>query len=176
MHKLDIALSDVDRGVYQQLELRLAQHPSESLRHLVTRTLAYCLWWEEGIAFGKGISQAEEPAVWIHDLTGQLTAWIEVGTPAADRLHRATKASPRVAIYTQHDPRLLVKEVGTRTIHRLDEVKAFAFDQAFLDGLGATLGRATAWSVTHSDGTLYVEAGGASWSGVVTPVVLVAEA
>jgi hypothetical protein len=70
---------------------------------------------------------------------------------------------------------LLVKEVGTRAIHRLEEVQAFAFDAALLDALGATLGRATSWQVTHTDGELYVEAGGASLTGPVTRIDLVPE-
>ena len=61
MHHIEIALSDVDRGVYESLDLRVAQHPSESMRYMLTRTLAYCLSYEEGIAFSKGgLSDASE--------------------------------------------------------------------------------------------------------------------
>ena len=172
MRRLDVALSDVDRGVYEQLELRLAQHPSEALRYLVARTIAYCLCYEEGIAFGKGISTAEEPAVVIRDLTGRLTAWIEVGTPTGERLHKASKASPRLVVFTHNDPRFLVKEAASRAIHRLEAIEAFALDPAFLDALGATLGRSAQWELTHTDGHLYVVADGQTLSSPVTRVDL----
>lgn len=174
MRRLDVALSDVDRGVYEELELRLAQHPSEAMRYLVARTLAYCLRYEEGIAFGKGISTAEEPAVVIRDLTGRLTAWIEVGTPTAERLHKASKASPRLVVYTHNDPRFLIKEVASRPIHRLEAIEAFVLDPAFLDELGETLGRSARWELTHNDGQLYVAVDGRTLSSVVTPLALAA--
>src|SRR5260221_2253341 len=92
-----IAVSDVDRGVYESLELKVARHPSETLDYLVTRVLAYCLEYAEGIAFTRGLGEGDEPAIWIHDLTGKLSAWIEVGNPDPPKVHRARKAAPRVA-------------------------------------------------------------------------------
>ena len=47
--RVEVELSDVDRSKYASLELRPARHPSESMRSLVTRTLAYCLSYEDGI-------------------------------------------------------------------------------------------------------------------------------
>jgi uncharacterized protein YaeQ len=58
----------------------------------------------EGIGFSKGLSDPDEPAVLVRDLTGALQAWIEVGLPEPERLHRAAKAAPRVAVYTHKDP------------------------------------------------------------------------
>src|SRR5262245_43082790 len=92
IHHFEIALSDVDRGVYETLDLRVARHPSESARYLFTRTLAYCLSYEEGIAFSKGgISSTDEAPITVRDLTGVLRAWIEIGSPSAERLHKAAK-------------------------------------------------------------------------------------
>ena len=85
MHHFQITLSDVDRGVYESLDLRVARHPSETMRYLVTRTLAYCLSYEEGIAFSKGgLSSAEEAPISVRDRTGVLRAWIDVGAPSAE--------------------------------------------------------------------------------------------
>ncbi|HXK19677.1 MAG TPA: YaeQ family protein, partial [Polyangiaceae bacterium] len=92
VHHLVITLSDVDRNVYEKLDIRVARHPSESARYFWQRTLAYCLSYEDGIAFSKGgLSDADEPPVSIHDPTGVFLAWIDVGSPSADRLHRASK-------------------------------------------------------------------------------------
>ena len=97
IYNFDVQLSDVDRNVYETLSLRVARHPSETEEYLVTRVLAYCLEYADGIAFSKGIAEPDEPAVVIRDLTGALRVWIEVGSPDAQRLHKASKASPRVS-------------------------------------------------------------------------------
>src|SRR6478752_3381293 len=104
MYHFQITLSDVDRGVYEGLSLRVAQHPSETMRYLLTRTLAYCLSYEEGIAFSKGgLSATDEPPISVRDPTGLLLAWIDVGAPSAERLHKASKAARRVAVWSSHD-------------------------------------------------------------------------
>src|SRR3954463_7401554 len=94
MYHLQIDLSDVDRAVYQALDLRVARHPSETMAYLLTRVIAYCLCYEDGIAFSKGLSTTDEPAVWVKSGDGRLMFWIDVGAPAAERLHKASKASP----------------------------------------------------------------------------------
>ena len=103
MHVFTIRLADADRGVYETLNLRVARHPSETAEYLLTRVLAYCLEYSEGIAFSRGLSDTDEPAISIRDLTGALQAWIEVGAPEAARLHKAAKAAPRVAVYVHRD-------------------------------------------------------------------------
>src|SRR6516225_11382260 len=133
VYRFQIELSDVDRGVYESLDLRVARHPSESMHYLLTRVIAYALLFEEGIAFGKGLSTTEEPALWIKDLQGNVRAWIEVGTPSAERLHKASKAAPRVVVFTQHDPRLLIEEAATRAIHKVEQIEVYALEPAFLD-------------------------------------------
>ena len=91
IYNATVELSDVDRGVYETLDMRLAMHPSESPAYFATRLLAFCLEQTEGIEFSPGgLSSPDEPAIVVRDLTGRLTAWIEVGAPDADRLHRAS--------------------------------------------------------------------------------------
>src|SRR3977135_3674685 len=100
----DINLSDVDRGVYESLSFKVARHPSETDEYLLTRVLAYCLEFGEGIRFSRGMLDPVEPALSIRDLTGALQVWIEVGAPDAARLHKASKAAPRVVLYTHREP------------------------------------------------------------------------
>ena len=162
VYHLQIELNDVDRGVYQALDLRLARHPSESMRYLLTRVLAYCLCHEEGIAFGKGVSNADEPAVWVKDLQGNLRLWVEVGSPSPERLHKASKASPRVVIFTQHDPSLVQKAATGKTIHRAEQIVIHALDPTFLDALDAATDRNSRWGLVQTGGEIYVTIGEAT--------------
>jgi uncharacterized protein YaeQ len=164
-----ITLSDVDRQVYEALDLRLALHPSESLRHLVTRVLAYCLSYEDGIAFSKGgISDADEPAVSVVDPTGLRTAWIDVGAPSAQRLHKASKATPRVALYTHVDLAQLRREAASREIHRVDEIAVWRIDAGLLAAIEARIDRHTKLEIARSDGHVYVTIGDATLDGPIT--------
>jgi uncharacterized protein YaeQ len=167
MFHLQIDLSDVDRSVYQALDLRVARHPSETMRYLLTRVIAYCLCHEEGIAFTKGLSNVEEPAVWVKDAQGNLRVWIEVGTPSAERLHKASKASPRVVVFTHNDPELLKKAARSKAIHKVDAIEVYAIDGALLDELDAATDRNARWALVHTEGTLYLTSGEISVSGPV---------
>jgi uncharacterized protein YaeQ len=174
VYRFQIELSDVDRGVYEALDLRVGRHPSESIHYLLTRVIAYALLFEEGIAFSKGLSTTEEPALWVKDLQGNLRAWVEVGTPSADRLHKASKACPRVVVFTQHDPRLLAREAETRAIHRAETVEVYALDPAFLEQLAAITDRNARWTLLRNDGLVYLTVGEQTLSTTVTRHGLVA--
>ncbi|MFD1202371.1 YaeQ family protein [Leucobacter albus] len=167
IHTFDIQLADVDRGVYEQLALRVARHPSETDRFMVTRLLAYCLEYEEGIAFSAGVSTTDEPAVLVRDLTGAVTAWIEVGAPDADRLHYGSKLAGRVAVYTHRDAEKLIASWSGKTIHGADEIAIRSFDAGFIDGVVATLERRNTMTVSLTEGQLYVDSNGASFSSAL---------
>jgi len=163
----DIELSDADRGVYETLALRVACHPSESEEFLVTRVLAYCLEFTEGLAFGKGLSEPDDPALAVRDLTGQLRAWIEVGAPDARRLHKASKAAPRVVIYTHKDPAALVRQWQGEKIHRAEAVELLSLDRALIAGFVKRLQRRTSFSLSVTGGHLYLTLGDDTLSGAV---------
>lgn len=168
MHRWSVALSDVDRSIYETLDLRLARHPSESARYLLTRTIAYCLSYEEGIAFSKGgLSDADEPPVSVFDATGARTAWIDVGTPSAERLHKASKSTPRVAVFTPADPEALRREAARRPIHRAEAIAVWHVDPALLDAVEARVERGMDLELVRNDGRLYVTVGGAVHEGAI---------
>lgn len=68
-----IDLADMDRHVYETLDLRIARHPSETAEYMLVRILAYCLEYQEGIALTEGVSSGNEPALVVRDLTGRIT-------------------------------------------------------------------------------------------------------
>jgi uncharacterized protein YaeQ len=165
IYNFDITLSDMDRGVYEQLALRVAQHPAESPEYLLTRVLAYCLEYTEGIAFSKGISEGDDPALFVRDLTGRTLAWIEVGWPDADRLHRGSKSAERVAIYTHRNPTTLLAQLAGKRIHRAAEIPIYAFDRGFIDAVLAQLDRRAAFELSVTERHLYLTINGQTIEG-----------
>ena len=167
IYNFDIDLADADRGVYESLALRVARHPSESEEYLLTRVLAYALEFAEGIEFSRGLSTPDEPAISVRDATGLLRAWIEIGTPDAARLHKASKASPRVAVYVHKDPAQFVARLAGERIHRGEDVELWAVDRALLAALAARLDRRMAFSLSVTDRELYLSIGSETLTGKV---------
>jgi uncharacterized protein YaeQ len=164
VYQLTVELSHVDRGVYETLDLRVARHPSESAEYMLARVLAYCLEYCEGIAFTEGVSSGDEPAVVVRDLTGRITAWIEVGLPAADRLHRGHKLAGRAAVYTHRDVRQWLAQVRGERIHRAGAIAVIAFDPPTITAAAACLERRAAVTLSVMDGQLYLGIGDADWT------------
>lgn len=176
MYHLLVALSDVDRGVYETLDLRLARHPSETMRFLLTRLLAYCLSYEDGIAFSKGgLSSAADAPITVHDRTGLLLAWIDIGAPSAERLHKAAKAAPRVALFTVTDLVTLRREAATRPIHKLADIEVWRMEPAFIDALAERIDRNTKLELVRTDGQLYLTIDGTILEGTLTRCSLAPE-
>lgn len=167
VYSFDVQLADVDRGVYETLALRVARHPSETTEYLLTRVIAYCLEYAEGIAFSKGLAEPDEPAIVVRDLTGAVRAWIEVGMPDAARLHRASKASPRVAVYTHKDPALLLRQLAGERIHRAESLEIHAVDRELLAALADHLDRRNAMELSVTERHVYVTMAGQTFSGAV---------
>jgi uncharacterized protein YaeQ len=167
IHTFAVQLADVDRGVYEELALRVARHPSETEAFMMTRVLAYCLEYEEGIAFSEGISSTDEPAVLVRDLTGALTAWIEVGAPDADRLHYGSKLAERTVVYTHRDPAKVMAPWAGKRIHRSDAIVLHSFDPGFVDAAVAALERRNTMTVSITERELYLDLNGTSVSTTV---------
>ena len=167
IYVFNIELADSDRGGYQPLQLRVARHPSESEEYFLTRILAYCLEYTEGISFSNGLFEPDEPTIAVRDLTGALSAWIDVGAPEAARLHRASKAAPRVAVYTHKDGGQLAARLNLERIHRVEALELYALDRGWLADLAAKLGRRMEFSLTVAERHLYLSLGGDTISSVV---------
>jgi len=173
LRKFEIALADSDRERYEQLDLRVAQHPSESERYLVARVIARALEHGDGVEFSRGgVSDDEEPAIIQRDLRGDLQAWIEVGSPSPDRLHKATKLAPRVVVYAWKNVGQLAAAIAERGVHRADEIVLRALPPELLDGVAATLDRVNRWDLSVTGGVLYLAIGTAQFEGAVTPVAI----
>ncbi|HTH04663.1 MAG TPA: YaeQ family protein [Ilumatobacteraceae bacterium] len=167
IHTFAVQLADVDRGVYEELALRVARHPSETESYMMTRVLAYCLEYEEGIVFSDGISSTDEPAVLVRDLTGALIAWIEVGAPDADRLHHGSKLAERTVVYTHRDPTKVMAPWAGKRIHRSDAIVLHSFDPGFIDAAVTAVERRNTMTVSITEGELYLDLNGTSMSTTI---------
>ncbi|WEG09248.1 YaeQ family protein [Microbacterium horticulturae] len=167
MHTFEVQLADVDRGVYEELTLRLARHPSETDAYMITRLLAYCLEYEEGIAFSEGISATDEPAVLVRDLTGRVTAWIEVGAPDAPRLHFGSKLADRTAVYTHRDPAKVIAQWAGKTIHEADAITVHSFDPGFIDAAAGLVERRNEMTLSVTERQVYLELNGTHLSSPI---------
>ena len=167
MHTFTVHLADVDRGVYEDLPVRISRHPSETAANLLLRVLAYALEYEEGISFSEGISATDQPALSVRDATGLITAWIEVGAPDAARLHAGSKASGRVAVYTSREPERLAQAWAGKTVHRAADIPVYSFDRGFVEDAATALERRNEVTVSVTERELYLDVNGRSSS---TPI------
>jgi len=96
--KAELQVSDMDRHYYATHNLTLAQHPSETDERLMVRLLAFALYADERLEFGRGISDEDEPALWKRDYTGAVELWIELGHPDESRIKKASGRAQQVVV------------------------------------------------------------------------------
>lgn len=167
VHTFTVDLADMDRAVYERLELRVARHPSEAADFLVARLLAYCLEYTDGIAFSQGIAAGDEPAIWVKDATGRVNAWIEVGLPDAERLHRGSKLAERAAVYTHRDVTQLLAQLTGKKIHRAEAIPIYALERRVVTELASVIERRTTLALSVTERQLYIEVTGRSLATVL---------
>ena len=166
LYRFQIELSDIQRAVYESLDFRVAQHPSEHMPYLLTRLLAYVLNAQEGLAFSAtGLHDPDAAAISIPDSFGGFKLLIEVGSPSARKLHKATKVSKAVKVYTYKNPENLMRDLREEKIHRANEIDFYSFSPSFLDELALLLKRDNRWSILVDDDRLTIQVAEQSVSG-----------
>jgi uncharacterized protein YaeQ len=172
VYAFEIELANSDRGVYQALQLRVARHPSEAADYFLTRVLAYCFEYTEGIAFSNGLFEPDVPAIAVRDLTGRLLSWIDIGAPEASRLHRGGKAAPRVAVYTHKDAALLAARLAGERIHRVEALELYALDREWLANLCERLTRRMQFTLTVAEQHVYLSLGHETLATVIERIAV----
>ena len=159
LHRFELELADIDRGVYETLELRVACHPSEDHERMVLRVLARALLHEEGLDFGRGLSHPDEPALKTMSPMGTLVRWVDVGAPSADRLHRANKKAEHVVVVTTKKRSSLLREWTRQKIHQPSTIKVLPLSPTAIASLAEKVSRAMKWFVTIHEGALTITEG-----------------
>ena len=98
IYRADLQIADMDRHVYADHALTIARHPSETDERMMARVLAYALYAQDGIAFTKGLFDVDEPEVWVKNLAGEITLWIDLGQPDEARVRRACSRADQAVV------------------------------------------------------------------------------
>jgi len=168
IYRASIQLSDIDRGVYESITTTAAQHPSETAERLVARLLALALFHEPDLAFTKGLSAADEPDIWTIGPDGRTLFWVEVGLPDADRITKASRHAERVALLACGRAMANWDQQQLPKLEKISNLAVISVDQEFISTLASRLERSITWSVTVTEGTIYLETGGQSFETAIT--------
>jgi len=160
VYKASLGIADMDRNYYADHALTLACHPSETEERLMVRLLAFALYANERLEFGRGISSDDEPALWLRDYSGEILLWIEVGQPDERLLRRASGRARQVVVLAYGGRAMDVwwnKEGAA--IARLPNVAVRALDPEQSAALGAMANRGMAVQATIQDGSVLLADG-----------------
>ncbi len=165
LYRFNLEVSDIDRGVYETLNFRVAQHPSETAPYLLSRVLAYALSYQEGLEFTPGgLADPDSPALWARPDPHSIDLWIEIGNPSARKLHKAGKLSKRVIVYTYKSADVLIEDIKGNDVHRAEDIQIIAFEFSFLQTLELLLEKNNRWSLLRQQGRLDIDKGDRSVS------------
>lgn len=103
IYKAQFNVADLDRHVYIDKSHTLACHPSETIQRLMLRLVAWGLNANEDLQFTKGLSETDEPDLWIKNLSDEIELWIELGLPEEKRVRKASHRSQQVIIFAYGD-------------------------------------------------------------------------
>ena len=154
--KLKISLSDIDRNHYDELNLTVAQHPSETTERMMVRVLVFCINARDNLEFCRGLSESDEPDIWARSLDDQLQLWIDVGEPAPDRIKKASRLAKQVKVYTFNRKSTAWWEQGQKKFSLLKACSFYRFEWPAIQSFAALYQRAMQISVTITGNSAYI--------------------
>lgn len=161
VYKASIQVSDMDRNHYQNYDLTLALHPSETEERMMVRLAAFSLLaddkeGEEQLAFTKGLSTEEEPDLWQKNFSDEILMWVELGQPDEKRLRRACGRSHQVIVVNYNDKSDIWWEQNKGKNSRFDNLKVLKFAEAEVSQLTELCTRSMQLNVTVQDGEVWI--------------------
>ena len=156
IYRVGIQLSDIDRGLYESMQITVARHPSETEERLLARILAYALDYEPELTFTKGVGAGDEPDLWLKGPDGRVTCWIEVGLPDAERIVKASRHSEQVVLCAYGSSLPIWEKQQLPKLAGISNLTVVCLEQAFLGRLSERLQRSISWSLTVTEGSLYL--------------------
>lgn len=156
IYKVKLLISDMDRHCYEQLELTVAQHPSESEQRLLARLIAFGLEYEPGLAFGGGVSTTDEAPIWLRNDFDEVQHWIEIGQPDPERLAKLAKRQPRLSLYGYGANSGRWWHQHHKTLAKLEQMKVVLLDSEVIDTLATQMPSGFELQLTQQEGSLFV--------------------
>lgn len=155
--KMNINLSDLNKDLYETLNLTVAQHPSETQERMMARVLAYCLNAQEFLTFTKGLSVADDPDIWAKSLADEFLLWIDVGEPTFERIKKARRQAQAVKVYSFNSKSDVWWKQSQAEFATLD-IDVYQFHYPQIQALSQLLKRTMELSLTISGDSVYVAA------------------
>lgn len=170
IYRANIQLSDIDRNIYETLQTTIAKHPSETEERMLVRLLAYAVSYESGLSFTKGVAAGDEPDLWVIGPDGRVVTWIEVGLPDAERLIKASRHAEQVVLFAFGSSRNIWEKQQLGKLTGINNIKVVGIEQQFTNVLIAALQRSINWSLTITEGSLYLTVDGETIESRLTPI------
>lgn len=155
IYKFRISLSDLNRDYYDTLNLTLAQHPSETIERMMVRVLSYCINAQEYLTFTKGLSDIDEPDIWVRSMDEQTLLWIDVGEPAVDRVKKSSRLARKVIVYS-FNSKSDVWWTQVKNKIRQFPVSVFKFEWEEIEALAVMVQRTMDISISITGDSAYV--------------------
>lgn len=163
VYKAELQISDMDRHYYATHALTLARHPSETEQRLMVRLLAFALYADEALAFGRGLSSDDEPDLWRKSLDGEIELWIDLGQPDESRIRKASGRAREVVVVNYGGRSADIWWDRQRTaLSRIDNLTVLDVDDATVTALAALAGRTMRLQAMVQDGQFELYGEGAS--------------
>ena len=161
IYKINLSISDMDRGYYGEHALTVAKHPSESEERMMIRVLAFAMSYpaddsQGTLVFAKGLWEVDEPELWHKDFTGAIQHWIDLGHPDADRMKRVAARTAKCSVWAFASSKPIWWEGVKNTVARLQNLSVFYVPYLQSQALAALAARALNLQVMVQDGNLYV--------------------
>jgi uncharacterized protein YaeQ len=155
IYKFRISLSDLNRNHYDTLNLIIALHPSETLERMMARVITFCINAQEDLSFTKGLSDIDEPDIWVRTMDEQTLLWIEVGEPSFDRLKKSSRLANEVKVYSFNSKSDVWWEQLKNKVNQLN-ISVFKFAWEDIQSLASFVERTMDISVSITGDSAYV--------------------
>ena len=146
----------MDRSHYGTYSLTLARHPSETDERMMVRLLAFMCYADERLSFTKGLSETDEPDLWIRDMQGQVGLWIETGTPTLRRVVSACRKAERVVVFAYGRSVNQWWRKNGADFGKIDNLDVVCLPQSLTDFMAARVHRSMQWQCLVQDGQMTV--------------------
>jgi len=157
IYKFRISLSDLNRHYYDTLNLTVALHPSETIERMMVRVLAYCINAQDQLTFTKGLSEVDEPDLWVRSYDDKTTLWIDIGEPSVERIKKSCRLAEKVKVYCFNSKADVWWQQSQGKIKQL-QASLIKFDWQEIQHLARLVERTMDMSVSISGDSAYIAA------------------